>query len=197
MGIDIGIAPDYRPGRFFDGSRITFPLLSHIVNNLRPEGYAVEFGVAEGTSLAIIAEHMPVVGFDSFRGLPEDWCGYPKGSRACDAPVVEGARIVVGLFADTLPVFDFAAIDPIGLVHFDADLYSSTATALNHIGPHLMVGTVLCFDEWRGYAGVEQHEQRAWREFVDRTGVDWTVIGCDTDAWAIELTTVPSNERIT
>lgn len=183
---------DYRPGPVFDGSRASFPLLSHIVNDLEPQGCGVEFGVAEGTSLALIAARMPAVGFDSFQGLPEDWCGYPKGSRACEVPVVDGAHLVIGLFADTLPAFDFGSVEPIGLVHFDADLYSSTKIALDYVGPHLRSGTILCFDEWRGYQGVEQHEQRAWREFVDRTGVEWTVVGSDTDAWAVRLTSVPA-----
>lgn len=182
------MSQDYSPGQFFHGQRAHFPLLTHMVNELKPDGHGVEFGVAEGTSLRIIAGHMPATGFDSFEGLPEQWCGYAQGSRACPVPTVENAELVIGLFADTLPGFDFGAVAPVGLVHFDADLYSSTKTALDHIGPYLGRGCYIVFDEWRNYPGVEEHEPRAWREFVERTGVEWTVVGSDTDAWAIRLT---------
>jgi hypothetical protein len=39
-------------------------------------------------------------------------------------PVIRNGRLAIRLFADTLPTFDFAAPDYIGLVHFDADLYT-------------------------------------------------------------------------
>ena len=184
MNRDYGLGPEIR------GDRATFPLLRHVVDNLGPEGYGVEFGVAEGTSLGIIAAHMPAVGFDSFQGLPEPWCEFPAGSRACEVPTVAGAQIVAGWFADTLPRFDFAALGPIGLVHFDADLYSSTVTILEHIGPQLKPGTFCVFDEWhRAHPENDSHEPRAWREFLEtRPDLGWTVIGHDTEAWAVRLT---------
>jgi hypothetical protein len=181
---------DWTLGPELCGDRASFPLLRHILDNMHIEGYGVEFGVAEGTSLGMIAAHMPAVGFDSFQGLPEDWCEYPAGSRACPAPTtIPNARIVAGLFADTLPGFDFAALAPIGLVHFDADLYSSTKTALEHVGPHLTSGTFCVFDEWhRAHPDTEQHEQRAWREFLEtRPELGWTAVGHDTEAWGIRL----------
>jgi hypothetical protein len=36
------------------------------------ETWAVEFGVYTGYSLGLIAQRLPVIGFDSFEGLPED-----------------------------------------------------------------------------------------------------------------------------
>lgn len=163
-------------------------LLRHALGHA--SGHAVELGVGDGLSLAIIAERMPVTGFDGFCGLPEDWRpGYPKGTFATNPPPVGlNSRLVVGWFADTLPGFDFAALAPIGLVHFDADLYSSTKTALDHIGPHLQAGTVVVFDEFHGYPGAELHEERAWREFADATDVDWHVLGCSDESWAIQIT---------
>lgn len=177
------------------GDRASFPLLRHVLAAFLPEGTGVEFGVAEGTSLAMIAAHMPAVGFDSFHGLPEDWCEYPAGSRTLGGvpPVINNAVIVPGLFDVTLPAFDFGGIDRIGLVHFDADLYSSTKTALEFIGPHLHDGCYVVFDEWhRAHHDTEQHEPRAWREFLEtRPRLGWTVIGHDTEAWAIQLHEVP------
>ena len=46
--------------------------LRHVLS-LDLKGEAAEFGVATGTTLALIAQHMFVTGFDSFDGLPEDW----------------------------------------------------------------------------------------------------------------------------
>ena len=55
-----------------------FGLLEHVLSS-DPEGTAVEFGVGTGQSTRLIAERMPVVGFDSFQGLPEFWRkGFPK-----------------------------------------------------------------------------------------------------------------------
>lgn len=162
-------------------------LLAHVLG-LEPSGWAVEFGVGKGTTLAMIADHLPALGFDSFDGLPENWRpGFPKGMFATN-PVLDlpGTTVVPGLFVDTLPGYDWP--DQLGLVHFDADLYSSTVTALEHIGPHLAADTYVVFDEWFGYDGCEDDEQRAWREYVDATGLTWDVIGHGREQWAVRIT---------
>lgn len=180
------VKQDYSLGPAIVDDGQPYPLLRHVVPLL--VGSAVEFGVGSGTSTRIITAHMPVVGFDSGLGLPEDWRpDFPKHSLAYGIPEVDGALITEGWFTDSLPGFDFERLGFIGLVHFDADLYSSTATALKYIGPHLRQGCVLVFDEWRGYADAEQHEQRAWREFADDTGISWTVVGHADQAWAIQI----------
>lgn len=159
----------------------------HHVLSLRPTGHAVEFGVAKGRTLRLIAEVMSgVTGFDSFQGLPEDWRdGFPAGRFACPVPDVRGADIVVGLFADTLP--RWKPPGPIGLVHIDCDLYSSTRTVLAHMGGLMDSGCYVVFDEYHGYPGSELHEQRAWEEYASRTGVTWDVIGHGPEQWAIRL----------
>lgn len=165
--------------------------LRHVID-MQPSGTAVEFGVGSGMSTHIMADHMPVVGFDSGKGLPEHWrAGFPKYSFRYGIPKVENATIVEGWFADSLPGFDFEALGYIGLVHFDADLYSSTATALKYIGPFLRVGTYLVFDEWYGYEGAEHHEQKAWKEFAADTGIGWTVVGHGPlEQWVIRITSI-------
>jgi hypothetical protein len=164
-----------------------YALLAHTLA-LKPQGIALEFGVGGGDSLRLIAAHMPVIGFDSFQGLPEDWrAGYPKGMFAQpEPPIVQNATIVVGLFQDTLPTYPFDDLD-IGLLHLDADLFSSTKTVLEHVGPHLKPGCYIVFDEWFGYDGSDQHEQKAWREYADATGISWTVVGHSEQAWAIRI----------
>lgn len=178
---------DYSAGPYFPHNGHAYPLLRHILDQ-DPQGHALEFGVEKGLSLRMIAAVMPVTGFDSFQGLPEDWRpGYPQGALACGPPVVRNSRLVAGWFADTLPMFDFSGVEPIGLVHIDCDLYSSTATVLKHVVPHLKSGCYLCFDEFHGYAGADQHEQRAWIEYTDNTDLGWNVVGHSEQAWAIRL----------
>jgi hypothetical protein len=95
-------------------------------------GTWLEFGVAGGDSLRYLAQgrgNARLWGFDSFRGLPEDWRpGLARGHFAQERiPWVDGARLVVGLFEETLPWFSPGAVT---FVHVDSDLYSSAKTIL-------------------------------------------------------------------
>jgi len=168
--------------------------VTHLNPSPEPFGWAVEFGVYSGYSLGIIAAYMPVIGFDSFEGLPEDWRdGFPEGAFAVPKqrvmeflgggetvvseemilPHHPNAMIVPGWFEDTAPSFPFP---PLGLVHIDCDLYSSTVTALDAVLPHIEPGTVIVFDEYHGYDGWEQHEAKAWGEFIERHRVIYTTV---------------------
>lgn len=161
-------------------------LLRHVLA-LHPPGIALEFGVARGGTLALIAATMPAIGFDSFTGLPEDWrSGFDAGRFACDPPDIPGAQLVVGLFADTLS--GWQPPGPIGLVHIDCDLYSSTATVLHHIGPHLEPGCLIVFDEFWNWPGWETDgECRAWAEYVAATGTAFDVLGHGPEQLAIRI----------
>lgn len=152
-----------------------YAVLRHVLAEHQITGWAAEFGVASGYSLGIIAEHMPVIGFDSFEGLPEDWReGFPKGEFNYHGDLfhlgahIPNALIVKGLFEDTASTFPFPSL---GLVHIDCDLYSSTVTALNAVRPAIGPGTIVVFDEFHGYNGWEDHEAKAWVEFLDRLGI--------------------------
>jgi hypothetical protein len=52
----------------------------------------------------------------------------------------------------------------------DCDLYSSTKTVLDLMGERLTPDAVLVFDEFFNFPGWEQHEFRAWTEFLARSG---------------------------
>ncbi|MHA6782587.1 class I SAM-dependent methyltransferase [Pseudonocardia saturnea] len=149
--------------------------LEHALTLAPSGGLALEFGVFTGSTLAIIAAARDggVYGFDSFEGLPENWrSGFDTGAFAVDGlPDVPGAELVVGLFADSLPGFLAAHPGPVDLLHLDADLHSSTACVLDAVGPRLRPGSVVVFDEFFNYPGWEQHEARAWREYVDAHGI--------------------------
>lgn len=162
------------------------------------DGLYLEFGVATGSTLRLIAEHAPagsVHGFDSFAGLPEHWRnGYPVGEFAqAQLPDVPGADLVVGLFDETLPGFLEQHPEPVAFLHLDADLYSSTRTALWALRPRLQAGTVVLFDEYFNFPGWEEHEHRAWTEFCAEFGVTFEHLGftADDQQLAVRLLTAP------
>src|SRR5512139_2566413 len=179
------VVQDWSDGPYLPEVAGAWPPLAHCLNQ-NPPGWALEFGVGAGNSTRMIAARMPVVGFDCFTGLPEDWETYPAGTFACAPPTIPNTRLVIGLFADTLPGFDFRTVDPVGLVHIDCDLYSSTATVLQWVMPHLRAGCYLVFDEWFGHP---EHEPRAFREYTEsHPEVSWRVVGRSDQPWAIQLT---------
>lgn len=150
------------------------------------EGLTLECGVYFGRSLRIIASQTAsdVHGFDSFEGLPETWnVNEPAGAYSTGGrlPSKMPANVVLhqGWFESTLPDFFAATPGEIRLLHIDCDLYSSTRTVLQCANARLVPGSVLLFDDFLGYPGYEQHELRAFEEFVDEAKVGWEVIaGC-------------------
>jgi hypothetical protein len=163
-----------------DGDVLDRVLGSHV---LQRTGTWAEFGVAGGATLkrihAAARGEALVWGFDTFRGLPEDWRpGFPRGTFSCDGalPRVGGVCLVQGLFQDTLPAWEPTA--PVTLVHIDCDLYSATKCVLTHVRPHLADGAVIVFDELWNYPGFEQHEMRALYEATeDGLRYDWRFAG--------------------
>ena len=145
-------------------------------------GLTLECGVYFGRSLSIIAARTAaaVHGFDSFQGLPEAWNaneGAGAYSTAGRLPAVAAnVTLHTGWFEDTLPPFFAASAGPIRLLHIDCDLYSSTRTVLAAAEPRLVPGSVIVFDDLLGYPGYEQHELRAFEEFVAATGMRWELL---------------------
>ncbi|NLE80657.1 MAG: class I SAM-dependent methyltransferase [Rhodococcus sp.] len=161
--------------------------LRHGLSKVAAPGLALEFGVATGSTLRIIAEELrgrhDVYGFDVFTGLPQTWrTGFPAGEFAQAAlPEVPGTELIPGLFEDTLPGFLAEHPEPVSFLHLDADLYSSTATVLDLIWHRLVPGTVIVFDEFFNFPGWQRHEARAWQECVDRTGIRFEYLGYTAD----------------
>lgn len=141
-------------------------------------GLALEFGVATGETLKVVAATRGgkrVYGFDSFEGLPEDWInGMPAGTFArTDLPDVPGAELVVGWFTETLPDFLKEHGEHVDFLHIDSDLYSSAKTVLELVGPRLRVGSVIEFDEYFNYPGWQEHEHKAWQEYAAAAGIQY------------------------
>lgn len=150
------------------------------------DGLVLEFGVCSGTTISEIAlgHAGPVHGFDSFIGLPEDWMWHaPAGffSRQGEIPsgLPANVKLHVGWFQDTLPAFMETHPGPVRFAHIDCDLYSSTMTVLEHIGPRLVTGSVLAFDEYLNYPGWKDSEYKAWQEYVASHGLGYDYLGHD------------------
>ena len=147
-------------------------------------GNILDLGVYKGSStraLARIFSGSVIHGFDSFEGLPEDWSHTIKGGfgqikgKLPDVP--ENVKLYKGWFEDTLPIWvKDNSEKPISLLRVDCDIYSSTKTIFENCGPLLQPGSWVLFDELIGYYGWEDHEYKAFMEFVAATGFTYHYI---------------------
>jgi hypothetical protein len=129
----------------------------------------VEFGVHAGYSIKYFAQknsnkESAFVGLDSFEGLPEGWGGLAKGAFGTQGvlPQIDDSRVtfVKGWFQNTWGEL-VGKLSDIGslIVHYDADLYSSTLFALTKIDS-LKTPYIAIFDEFAG------HEARALYNYL-------------------------------
>lgn len=143
-------------------------------------GQILDLGVYKGGSTRHLARIYPdkkIHGFDSFEGLPNDWSYDPKGSfgdiSGVLSDVPDNVRLYKGWFEDTLPVWAAEHSDvPISLLRVDRDIYSSTMTIFENVGHLLKPGTWILFDELIGYRGWQDHEYKAFQEFLASTELD-------------------------
>ena len=139
----------------------------------------VEYGVHEGYSITYFASknssaESTFIGLDSFEGLPEDWgsASMPKGSFDVGgaAPSVRDDRVrfIKGWFQNTSEQL-LHSVNEKGsqqlVVHYDADLYSSTLFAMSQIAT-LRRPYYAIFDEFIG------HETRALYNFMQAFNVE-------------------------
>lgn len=165
---------------FFDESKEL--MFRYIAQNIVSNGYIAEFGVYEGYSINLLANFLPerqIYGFDSFRGLSEDWRGheYAKGAFNLDGnkpQVAKNVNLIEGYFEDTLSVWLGDNLETFSYIGIDCDTYESTSTVLKTIGPQrLTAGTLILFDEYFGYHNWRNHEYKAWQEFVADNKIEY------------------------
>ncbi len=158
--------------------------------------HILEFGVYKGKSLRYIRRYLDdsfqVIGFDSFEGLPEDWTGAKTKERIDgkktgkilqvkkghfdmqgEVPDIEDVIFYKGWFKDILPIYRKNYQEPIGFIHIDCDLYSSTQEVLFALNDYIIPGTIIAFDDWfyNGNINCNDGEQKAfleWSEFFKR-----------------------------
>jgi hypothetical protein len=174
-------------------------LMDHAVNNIATEGCFMEFGVWKGDSIKYLAAKTkePVYGFDSFEGLPEAWVlGYDEERFRLDGlpTVPEQVNLVKGWYDDTVPNFASENKTKLALAHIDCDLYSSTKTIFNHLGPRFVPGSVIVFDEYFNYPGWrDDGEFKAFQEFIGSSDLDYEYLGFTQRAPCVAVRIVDPN----
>jgi len=137
------------------------------------KGNIVEFGTWQGLGLIFLSRclknyssRLKLIGIDSFEGLPETSTVWKKGDF-CNTTKQLAERnifneiknkehlsfhLIKGWFDDELVQKELIQnCDSISLVHFDADLGSSTLTALKMVEPYLIdreQPIYFLFDDW-------------------------------------------------
>lgn len=154
-------------------------------------GDVVECGVADGTSLGMLASLLKahgqarrVWGFDSWTGLPSPSHAdlgdasiavngmFSHSSTAkvrdellayglTDDDITRAITLVPGPFSETLPHRQ----GRIALLHIDADLYQSYLDCLTNLWPRIEVGGIVAFDEY-GEPDTWPGARRAVDEFL-------------------------------
>jgi hypothetical protein len=173
-------------------------LINYSVQSVDIEGHYLEFGVYTGGTIRYIAKRIgkrTIHGFDSFEGFAEVWSGFSLGHKTFDNKgrlprVPDNVALHRGYFNESLPQWLADNPGPVAFVHIDCNLYSSTKTVLDLLGPRLAVGSVILFDEYFNYPGWEQHEFKAFQEFVSATGITYTYIAFARQQVAVRVTSV-------
>lgn len=156
-------------------------LFEYALPKINNDGLILEFGVRKGKTIKEISKRIKnriCHGFDSFEGLPEDWSGqpYPKGAYSEKGRIPKlpnNIKIHKGWFHETLPTFLKQHHEMIDFIHFDCDLYSSTKTILDLVRNRITKNTILIFDEYINYPTWQQHEFKAFQEFVKEKNVSY------------------------
>ncbi len=145
----------------------------HLLEQLEADqvpGAIVEFGTYYGHWMQVLAGIMEtrgwqrdMWGFDSFEGLPQPQEGldptiWHEGQYAAPFEEVQARlevarrpwlRLVKGWFSDTLPAEPARSIEQIAYARVDGDLYASCVDCMAFLGPRLVKGAILVFDDWQ------------------------------------------------
>ena len=146
------------------------------------DGHYLEFGVFRGSTINFLGRQNPekvIHGFDSFRGLPDTWSGtgFSFDLQGEMPRVPDNVKLYSGLFADTLPGWLERNPGPAAFVHIDCDIYSSTKTVFEYLGPERIThDTVIVFDEYFNYPGWKNHEYKAFQEFIASSGLSYSYL---------------------
>lgn len=154
-------------------------LRERAISYIELEGLYLEFGVFSGKTINQIAELKPehiIYGFDSFEGLPETWrTGFYEKKFATDIlpKVHDNVQLIKGWFNDTLPVFLEEHPEQCAFIHVDCDLYLSAKCVFENLKSRIAKGTIIVFDEYFNYPSWKEHEYKAFREFIEESGLSY------------------------
>lgn len=177
--------------------------LTHLPKNFT----GLEFGVCTGNSINFFAKFRPSAkfhGFDSFKGLPEVWSrpngqiipiGYFKLPNYSKYPMSKNITLHVGKFEETLiPFWENLPAEEkksINLIHFDADVYSSTVYILEQLKdfiikekPYLLFDELFCT---KNKQILLDEEGVAFLEFVNKYNLNFSILYSGTDRAFVKL----------
>jgi len=161
---------------FLDTERIRkYSIQKSIENDNEQKSYYLEFGVFNGISINFFSKYLKtnIYGFDSFKGLNEDWRGsiLERGYfnlKGKEPKVNKNVTLIKGWVQDTL--LDFLKKKPkINFVHMDLDTYESTKFVLKNIKPLLCKNSIILFDELYNFSGWDVGEYKALTEVFNET----------------------------
>jgi len=158
-----------------------YTTLNHGITNISVDGDVLEFGVFKGSTTRFIAKKLKnktIHGFDSFVGLPSDWSGsqYTKEDFLVNGKIPKlpkNVKIWNGWFNDTLPKYLESTNNKISFLHIDCDIYESTKTVFDNLKGRIVKGTIICFDEYMNYNQWQQHEFKAFQEYVKENNIKY------------------------
>lgn len=199
-------ASEHHIGRYLNMKAIANEIKE---NNI--SGDIVEFGTWQGLGLLFLSQcfrqsDRKFIGIDSFEGLPETSNGWVKGTfndtsynlaldnLNKDWPTTDhNYSLIQGWFNDPAVSEQlYTAVDKLALVHFDADLGSSTTQALSIIEPYLTnrkEPIYFLFDDW----GIHPAEVPvAWHDWYNQAQEKFGL-----NAEEISATVYTKNFRIT
>jgi len=152
---------------------------------MRSGDIALEFGVFQGESLALISRKLPsckIYGFDSFEGLPASEQIWKKGQfnnpEGLKYAVGPNTELVKGWFNETLePFMAKHDMSKVKFVHVDCDIYSSAKYIFDTLFDQLPPDIVILFDEYWNYKGWKGGEFKAFHEWRAQSKRDYTYLG--------------------
>jgi hypothetical protein len=155
------------------------------LDNIIENKLCLEFGVYKGESLNYFSnkkKNITWYGFDSFKGLQENWKGgfFAKNYFSLDGvepKVNENVILIKGWFKDTLPIFFKNNNEKISFLHIDCDTYESTKDIFDNIKFERFINnSIILFDEYMGYINWKNHEFKAWQEYVKDNKINYKYI---------------------
>jgi hypothetical protein len=171
-------------------------MFPYILNNQElKDGYIAEFGSWNGRSAKLIAERIKektLYCFSALGGNQEDWAGFEwyKGAFKLDEtpPMPENSVFIEGYFKDTLPGWLEENKDEFAFMHIDCDTYQSTKEVLDISGPErIKSGTFIVFGEYFGYPNWQEHQYKAWQEFVKKHDIKYEYLAINVLQVAIKV----------
>jgi hypothetical protein len=175
-------------------------ILQYSLEQSNLEGFHLEFGVFKGGTIRFMAKKKPHVhfhGFDSFEGLPNTWLGTSllKGTFSLKGTlpkVPSNVTLHKGWFKDSITSWRKIHKGKIAFIHIDCDLYSSTKDILDNLTDLLQVNTIILFDEYFNYPNWQNHEFKAWQEFVKQNHIQYEYIAFARQQVAVKITHIES-----